>query len=153
MEFGAAGNANDKGIRGFFKKAGRGCIDNHPVSCSQLARYFHLDGKQLQQQYKDHIGDYKDWDQREHASEWLLYSQNIGPYLSIDETSLSNGELYTIVSNQAAKGRKGSLLAMVKGTEAASVIEILRKISRRVRSKVREVTLDMAANMGGRRAE
>lgn len=73
--------------------------------------------------------------------------------MSIDETSLSNGELYTIVSNQAAKGRKGSLLAMVKGTEAASVIEILRKISRRVRSKVREVTLDMAANMGGRRAE
>lgn len=98
---------------------------------------------------RDHIGDYKDWDQREHASEWLLYSQNIGRYLSNDETSVSNGELYTIVSNKAAKGRKGSLLAMVKGTEAAWVIEILRKISRRVRSKVREVTLDMAANMGG----
>lgn len=73
--------------------------------------------------------------------------------MSIDETSLSNGELYTIITNKAAKGRKGSLLAMVKGTEATSVIEVLRKISRHVRSKVREVTLDMAANMGGRRAE
>lgn len=68
--------------------------------------------------------------------------------MSIDETSLSNGELYTIVTNKAARSRKGSLLAMVKGTEAASVIEILKKIPRRVRCKVREVTLDMAANMG-----
>ncbi|WP_369009351.1 transposase [Dyadobacter subterraneus] len=37
---------------------------------------------------------------------------------------------------------------MVKGTEAASVIEILQKIPRRVRCKVHEVTLDMAANIG-----
>jgi transposase len=78
-----------------------------------------------------------------------LYPENAGPYLSIDETSLSNGELYTIVTNKAAKGRQGSLLAMVKGTQAASVIEILRKMPKRIRSKVREVTLDMAANMGG----
>jgi transposase len=77
-----------------------------------------------------------------------LYPENVGPYLSIDETSLSNGELYTIVTNKAAKGRKGSLVAMVKGTQASSVIEVLRKITKRIRSKVREVTLDMAANMG-----
>ena len=37
---------------------------------------------------------------------------------------------------------------MVKGIQAASVIEVLQKIPRRVRSKVLEVTLDMAANMG-----
>lgn len=107
-----------------------------------------MDGKQLQQQYRDHISDYKDWDQREHAAEWLLYPENTGPYLSIDETSLSNGELYTIVTNKAAKGRKGSLVAMVKGTQASSVIEVLRKIPKRIRDKVREVTLDMAANIG-----
>jgi transposase len=40
---------------------------------------------------------------------------------------------------------------MVKGTQAASVIEILRKIPKRIRSKVQEVTLDMAANMAVRR--
>ncbi len=107
-----------------------------------------MDGKQLQQQYKDHISDYRDWVQREHASEWLLYPENTGPHLSIDETSLSNGELYTIITNKAARGRKGSLVAMVKGTQAGSIIEILRKIPKRIRSKVREVTLDMAASMG-----
>ena len=37
---------------------------------------------------------------------------------------------------------------MVKVIQAASVIEVLQKIPRRVRSKVLEVTLDMAANMG-----
>lgn len=107
-----------------------------------------MDGKLLQQQYKDHISDYKDWGQREHAAEWLLYPENAGPYLSVDETSLSNGELYTIVTNKAARGRKGSLVAMVKGTQASSVIEVLRKIPKRIRGKVREVTLDMAASMG-----
>jgi hypothetical protein len=36
-----------------FVEPGRraGCIDNNPVSCFQLGKYFHLDGKQLQQQY------------------------------------------------------------------------------------------------------
>jgi len=30
----------------------------------------------------------------------------------MDETALSNGELYTIVTNKAAKGRKASLVAI-----------------------------------------
>ena len=77
----------------------------------------------------------------------MLYSNNTGVHLSIDETALSNGELYTIVTNKAAKGKKGALVAMVKGTKAEEVIEVLRKIPKRLRDKVREVTLDMAANM------
>jgi hypothetical protein len=32
--------------------------------------------------------------------------ENLGKRLSIDETALSNGELYTILTNKAAKGRK-----------------------------------------------
>jgi len=33
----------------------------------------------------------------------------MGAYLSIDETAFTNGELYTIVTNKAAKGKKGAL--------------------------------------------
>jgi transposase len=77
----------------------------------------------------------------------MLYSENTGVHLSIDETALSNGELYTIVTNKAAKGRKGSLVAMIKGTQADAVIEVSRKIPKRLRDNFREVTLDMAANM------
>ena len=101
----------------------------------------------MQQQYKNHISDYSGWDQREHAADWILYPQNIGTHLSIDETSLSNDELYTIVTNKAAKGRKGALVAMIKGTKAEDIIEVLKKIPDRSRRQVEEVTLDMAANM------
>lgn len=96
---------------------------------------------------RDHISDYRQWDQLEHARDWMLYPKNIGVHLSIDETALSNGELYTIVTNKAAKGRNGALVAMVKGTQADTVIEVLRKIPKKLRDTVREVTLDMAANM------
>jgi transposase len=106
-----------------------------------------MDGKQLQQQYKHHISDYKDWEQQTHASEWMLFEQNMGTHLSIDETALSNDELYTVVTNKAAKGQKGALVAMIKSTQAERVIEVLLKISERLRKQVQEVTLDMAASM------
>jgi len=122
-------------------------LDKNPVSCFQLGSYFGLDGKQLQEQYKHHISDYRNWDQQQHASEWILYPENIGRHLSIDETSLSNDELYTIVTNKAAKGRKGALVAMIRGTQAENIIEVLKKIPERLRNQVGEVTLDMAPNM------
>jgi transposase len=78
----------------------------------------------------------------------LLFCENIGEYLSIDETAFTNGKLYTIVTNKAAKGKKGALVAMVKGTKAETVIRILLKIPIGKRNKVKEVTLDMAGNMG-----
>ena len=106
-----------------------------------------MDGKQLQQQYKDHISDYKDWGQKDHATDWMVFPHNMGNRLSIDETALSNGELYTIVTNKAAKGRKGTIVAMIKGTQTEQIVEVLDKIPEGLCRKVEEVTLDMAANM------
>ena len=77
----------------------------------------------------------------------MLFPENLGEYLSIDETSLSNGELYTIVTNKAGKGKKGSLVAMVKGTSSEDVISVLNQIPRGKRIWVKEVTLDMAGSM------
>ena len=87
------------------------------------------------------------WDQKEHASTWLLFQNNIGPSLSMDETSLSQGELYTIVTNKAAKGKKGALVAMVKGTVSETVISILHKIPEKLRNQVKEITIDLAPTM------
>ncbi|MFT5751552.1 MAG: transposase, partial [Dokdonia sp.] len=78
----------------------------------------------------------------------MLFTQNIGKRLSLDETAFSNGELYTILTNKKAKGKKGALVAMVRGTKADVVIKILQKIPLKQRNKVEEVTLDMAGNMG-----
>ena len=71
----------------------------------------------------------------------------MGPQLSIDETSLSRGELYTILTNKAAKGGRGSIVAIVAGTKAEIIIEVLRKIPESLRKKVSEITLDMAGSM------
>ena len=98
-------------------------------------------------QYKDHQSGFRQWDQKFHAKQWLLYAHNMGSHLSIDETSLSDGELYTILTNKAAKGKNGSIIAIIAGTKAETVIEILRKIPLKTRKKVTEITLDMAGNM------
>lgn len=98
-------------------------------------------------QHKESQSGFKQWNQKSHAKQWLLYAQNMDTHLSIDETSLSDGELYTILTNKAAKGRSGSIIAIVAGTKAETVIEILRKIPQKLRKKVVEITLDMAGNM------
>jgi len=122
-------------------------LDNHPISCYHLGHYFQVDGKQLQEQYKEHISDYSSWQQKDHADQWMLFTKNISARLSIDETALSNGELYTIVSSKEAKGRKGTIVAMIKGTVAGDIIAVLEKIPEKLRKGVQEVTMDMAANM------
>jgi transposase len=71
----------------------------------------------------------------------------MGKRLSIDETAFTNGELYTILTNKSAKGKKGSVIAMVKGTKSEDVIAILNKLPQAKKNKVTEVTLDMAGNM------
>lgn len=108
---------------------------------------FQLDGKRLQEQYVRHLSGFVDWDQLEHAENWVLFEKNIGEYLSLDEVCLSQGELYTVLTNKSAKGKKGALLAVVKGTVSDTVISVLERIPYRLRKKVREVTLDLAPTM------
>lgn len=72
----------------------------------------------------------------------------MGPYLSIDETSLSLGELYTIVTNKEAKGKNGAIVAILKGTRSEIIIPLLKQIREKLRHKVKEVTLDLAGSMG-----
>ena len=71
----------------------------------------------------------------------------MGSYLSIDEVALSKGELYTIITNKRAKGKKGSIVAILSGTKAEPIIKHLFKIPSSKRNKVKEITLDMANSM------
>lgn len=121
--------------------------DLFPHSTNSLGHLFGVAGKRFSRQYRTHLSHFQNWSQLTHAKQWLLYPQNIGTHLSIDETSLSHGELYTILTNKAAKGQKGSIVAIIAGTKAETVIAILRKIPEKLRKKVTEITLDMAGNM------
>lgn len=122
-------------------------MDNYPINSNSLEKFFYINGNHLGQQYKDHLSGYKTWDQKEHASEWVLFPENIGSYLSLDETSLSNGELYTVLTNKQGKGKKGTLIAMIEGTEAEKIILVLKRIDEKTRLQVKEITLDMAGSM------
>ena len=77
----------------------------------------------------------------------MIFPDNIGSYLSIDELSLSKGELYTFVTDKDGKGKSGTLVAVVMGTKAGDIEEVLKKIPVEKRLLVKEITLDMAKNM------
>lgn len=67
--------------------------------------------------------------------------------ISIDEVALSQGELFTFVTNKEGKGKKGTLIASIKGTKAKDITKVLEGIPIEQRMLVKEVTLDMAKNM------
>ena len=58
----------------------------------------------------------------------MLFPENMGEYLSIDEVSLSKGELYTFVTNKNGRGKKGTLVASIKGTLSKDIIKVLEKL-------------------------
>ena len=55
--------------------------------------------------------------------------------------------MYTFVTNKNGKGKKGTLVASIKGTKSKDIVNILEKLPLESRCKVKEVTLDMAKNM------
>ncbi len=125
-------------------------MDRYPITGRSLEWFFDIDGDLFERQYKRHLSGYWQWkDSAEglHAEQWRVFPENIGSRLSIDETSLSNGELYTIVTNKDAHGRKRSIVALVLGTDSDTVLHALRQIDSRLRNKVTEITLDLADSM------
>lgn len=117
------------------------------MSLSSIALSHCLPIKEFEKQYKDHLSGYRQWNQQDHADKWILFAQNIGEQLSIDEVAVSNGELYTTLTNKAGKGGKGSLVGIVKDVKTAPIIEVLAKIPEEKRAGVKEVTLDMSNAM------
>jgi len=77
----------------------------------------------------------------------MIFPENMGEHLSIDETSLSNGELYTFITNKKGRAKKGTLVASIKGTLSKDIVGVLEMLPLSKRKLVNEVTLDMAKNM------
>ena len=117
------------------------------MTCRTLETFYHINGHLFEKQYKESLSGFREWEQSEHAEEWLLFADNVGPRLAIDETSLSNGELYTFVTNRDAHTREQCLVAVVSGTKAEDVIDVLKMIDEEKRNMVEEVTLDLSDSM------
>jgi hypothetical protein len=78
--------------------------------------FFGVNGKIFKDSTR-HLSTFSTWEPKEHAHQWIIYPENIGTHLAIDEVVLSQGELYTIVTTNKKAKAKGSLVAIVAGTK------------------------------------
>ena len=122
-------------------------MDEAPITAKSLSQPYHIDADKFERAYKDILSGYRTWKHALHAGQWLVFPRNVGERLCIDETSMSDGELYTIVSNPDARGRKGTLVAIVKGTRIEDVAKAINRIYLYEREKVRQVTMDFSESM------
>ena len=97
--------------------------------------------------YRENLSEFRSWKEVAHADRWLIFPENIGEHLSIDEVAISNGELYTIVTNKDRHGKKGCLVAIIEGTKAEIVSAAINKIPLERRMNVKTITRDLADTM------
>ena len=74
---------------------------------SSLADHYGMNSK-LEAQYKNRLSDFRGWNRLPLAEYWFLFENNIGYYVGMDGTSLPSGDLYTILINKEAKGKRDS---------------------------------------------
>ena len=121
-------------------------LDTLPVTARCLGKFFFVDGDNLERCYKDSLSGFRDWEQLDNASDWVLLPGNMGEHLSIDESSLQD-DLFTFLTNKDGHCRLGTLIAAVRGTKAEEVLSILLKIPEEQRLRVKEVTADLSESM------
>lgn len=126
-------------------------IEREPVEISSVAKTNHLRANTLTKQYREYLSSYKEFKKKEKVSlfkESFVIPKNFSANMGIDETGLINGELYTVLINKNAKGRKGSLAGLIKGTESRIVTgAIMESVSFETRIAIEEITLDLSNSM------
>lgn len=122
-------------------------MESRATTSRSLDFYYHINGDTFEKQYKEILSGYREWSEFSHADEWLIFPKNIGPRVCIDETSLSDGELYTIVSNPDSRGGKGTIIAIIKGVKSQDIIDTLKLIPLEIRNRVKEITMDLSNGM------
>ena len=89
-----------------------------------ISSYYCIKEDKLRRHHKHVSSGFGGWEQKEHAEEYLLFNDNVGAYLSLDETSLSQGEMYTYLINKSGKGKKGTLIASIKGLKLKTLVRL-----------------------------
>ncbi len=97
--------------------------------------------------YRDHLSNFQTWEEKDHADKWLIFPENIGDHLSIDEVEISRGELYTVLTNKERHGKQGCVVAIVQGTKVETVVSAINRIPLEHRETVQTITRDLAETM------
>lgn len=107
-----------------------------------------VNGKYFADLYRNKLSGYAEWRENELGCGFYFNAASIGPYMSLDETCLSNGEVWTFLTNKEGHGGRGTLAAAIPGTKSDEIISILiGAMGKSLRRKVREVTCDLSPSM------
>lgn len=107
-----------------------------------------VNGKYFADLYRNRLSGYAEWCERELGCGFYFNAANIGPYMSLDETSLSNGEVWTFLTNKDGHGGGGTLAAAIPGTKSDEIVStLIGAMGKSLRRKVREVTCDLSPSM------
>ncbi len=61
-------------------------MESSPVTYRTLEEYYHINANTFEKQYKDHLSGFRRWNHLCHADQWLVFPENIGSSICIDET-------------------------------------------------------------------
>jgi len=123
-------------------------VETTALSIKHIAEMYCVNGKHFADLYRNKISGYSNWCIEELGSGFYFNASNIGPHMSLDETCLSNGEVWTFLTNKDGHGGRGTLAAAIPGTKSEEIISILTAaMGKSVRSKVKEVTCDLSPSM------
>ena len=107
-----------------------------------------VNGKHFADLYRNKISGYTEWWMHELSDGFYFNGANIGPYMSLDETCLCNGEVWTFLTNKDGHGAKGTLAAAIPGTKSEEIISVLvSAMGKSVRRRVKEITCDLSPSM------
>ena len=121
-------------------------MDNEPVTAKSLSWTYLIQDNTFARAYKDTLSDFPTWVKKENVDDGILIAKNLGPRLGIDESEFGH-EVYTILHNKDAHGKKGAIVAIVKGTDPETVAKALRKMPQKDREAVGLVSMDLSDSM------
>lgn len=123
-------------------------VETTALSIKHIAQMYCVNGKYFAELYRNRISGYAEWREEELGCGFYFNAANIGPYMSLDETCLSNGEVWTFLTNKDGHGGKGTLAAAIPGTKSDDIISILvGAMGKSIRRCVKEVTCDLSPSM------
>ena len=79
-------------------------VDTTALSIRHIAQMYCVNGKYFADLYRNKLSGYAEWCEDELSCGFYFNAANIGPYMSLDETCLSNGEVWTFLTNKDGHG-------------------------------------------------
>ena len=107
-------------------------VETTALSIKHIAEMYCVNGKHFADLCRNNISGYTDWRDNELSCGSYFNAANIGSTMSLDVTCLSNGEVWTFLSNEDGHGGKGTLAASILGTkvqlrQATGFVNILQR--------------------------